>query len=73
MHRLKKAMLVFVFSVLFLFLLLPLGWLVQGLFDPLRLRKGQRVNSYLRLAAPRSCRSGPPPAGEPDGGLARKS
>ncbi len=50
MTLLQRVLTLLVFSALFLLGVLPVGWVLRAVADPLRLRKTPRRASYLRLA-----------------------
>ncbi|HEV7371781.1 hypothetical protein [Arenibaculum sp.] len=66
MKHLSSGLLLLVFSAIFLLVVLPAGLLVRPFADSMRLRRGDRLASYLNMArAP-----GPaPPDGDDVSGL----
>jgi hypothetical protein len=55
MHNMTKTALFVVFAVLFPLLVVPIGWLVRRVFDPLRLARPEpSLTTYLALSHPQS-------------------
>lgn len=67
MRLLQRLLTVLLFSAVFLLLVLPLGWLLRTLADPMRLKRAPQRDSWLRLAhTPARRGSAAPWACEPD-------
>ena len=72
MRSMKRLLVYLAFSLLFLLVFLPIGSLMRWLFDPLRLRRSRREQSYFRMAMTGATEAQPPQPGEANPGLAGK-